>query len=124
MFLFLNLEVEELVIYIEIYIFQLVVVVIDLQFVMFDYVGYLLFKEDVDVFFRYMELMLIFVLVINYMILINVFMLLVYFVYQILNGFVFVLNVGSMFYVMVFFDGQFYFYFMIYLYFFLFCFFG
>lgn len=124
MFLFLNLEVEELVIYIEIYIFQLVVVVIDLQFVMFDYVGYLLFKEDVDVFFRYMELMLIFVLVINYMILINVFMLLVYFVYQIFNGFVFVLNVGSMFYVMVFFDGQFYFYFMIYLYFFLFCFFG
>lgn len=124
MFLFLNLEVEELVIYIEIYIFQLVVVVIDLQFVMFDYVGYLLFKEDVDVFFRYMELMLIFVLVINYMILINVFMLLVYFVYQILNGFVFVLNVGSMFYVMVFFDGQFYFYIMIYLYFFLFCFFG
>lgn len=124
MFLFLNLEVEELVIYIEIYIFQLVVVVIDLQFVMFDYVGYLLFKEDVDVFFRYMELMLIFVLVINYMILINVFMLLVYFVYQIFNGFVFVLNVGSMFYVMVFFDGQFYFNFMIYLYFFLFCFFG
>lgn len=124
MFLFLNLEVEELVIYIEIYIFQLVVVVIDLQFVMFDYVGYLLFKEDVDVFFRYMELMLIFVFVINYMILINVFMLLVYFVYQIFNGFVFVLNVGSMFYVMVFFDGQFYFYFMIYLYFFLFCFFG
>lgn len=124
MFLFLNLEVEELVIYIEIYIFQLVVVVIDLQFVMFDYVGYLLFKEDVDVFFRYMELMLIFVLVINYMILINVFMLLVYFVYQIFNGFVFVLNVGSMFYVMVFFDGQFYFYIMIYLYFFLFCFFG
>lgn len=124
MFLFLNLEVEELVIYIEIYIFQLVVVVIDLQFVMFDYVGYLLFKEDVDVFFRYMELMLIFVLVINYMILINVFMLLVYFVYQIFNGFLFVLNVGSMFYVMVFFDGQFYFYFMIYLYFFLFCFFG
>lgn len=124
MFLFLNLEVEELVIYIEIYIFQLVVVVIDLQFVMFDYVGYLLFKEDVDVFFRYMELMLIFVLVINYMILINVFMLLVYFVYQIFNGFLFVLNVGSMFYVMVFFDGQFYFYIMIYLYFFLFCFFG
>lgn len=124
MFLFLNLEVEELVIYIEIYIFQLVVVVIDLQFVMFDYVGYLLFKEDVDVFFRYMELMLIFVLVINYMILINVFMLLVYFVYQIFNGFLFVLNVGSMFYVIVFFDGQFYFYFMIYLYFFLFCFFG
>lgn len=124
MFLFLNLEVEELVIYIEIYIFQLVVVVIDLQFVMFDYVGYLLFKEDVDVFFRYMELMLIFVLVINYMILINVFMLLVYFVYQIFNGFVFVLNVGSMFYVMVFFDGQFFFYIMIYLYFFLFCFFG
>lgn len=124
MFLFLNLEVEELVIYIEIYIFQLVVVVIDLQFVMFDYVGYLLFKEDVDVFFRYMELMLIFVLVINYMILMNVFMLLVYFVYQIFNGFLFVLNVGSMFYVMVFFDGQFYFYFMIYLYFFLFCFFG
>lgn len=124
MFLFLNLEVEELVIYIEIYIFQLVVVVIDLQFVMFDYVGYLLFKEDVDVFFRYMELMLIFVLVINYMILINVFMLLVYLVYQIFNGFLFVLNVGSMFYVMVFFDGQFYFYFMIYLYFFLFCFFG
>lgn len=124
MFLFLNLEVEELVIYIEIYIFQLVVVVIDLQFVMFDYVGYLLFKEDVDVFFRYMELMLIFVLVINYMILINVFMLLVYFVYQIFNGFLFVLNVGSMFYVMVFFDGQFYFNFMIYLYFFLFCFFG
>lgn len=124
MFLFLNLEVEELVIYIEIYIFQLVVVVIDLQFVMFDYVGYLLFKEDVDVFFRYMELMLIFVLVINYMILINVFMLLVYFVYQIFNGFLFVLNVGSMFYVMVFFDGQFYFYFMIYLYFFFFCFFG
>lgn len=124
MFLFLNLEVEELVIYIEIYIFQLVVVVIDLQFVMFDYVGYLLFKEDVDVFFRYMELMLIFVLVINYIILINVFMLLVYFVYQIFNGFLFVLNVGSMFYVMVFFDGQFYFYFMIYLYFFLFCFFG
>lgn len=124
MFLFLNLEVEELVIYIEIYIFQLVVVVIDLQFVMFDYVGYLLFKEDVDVFFRYMELMLIFVLVINYMILINVFMLLVCFVYQIFNGFLFVLNVGSMFYVMVFFDGQFYFNFMIYLYFFLFCFFG
>lgn len=124
MFLFLNLEVEELVIYIEIYIFQLVVVVIDLQFVMFDYVGYLLFKEDVDVFFRYMELMLIFVLVINYMILMNVFMLLVYFVYQIFNGFLFVLNVGSMFYVMVFFDGQFYFYIMIYLYFFLFCFFG
>lgn len=124
MFLFLNLEVEELVIYIEIYIFQLVVVVIDLQFVMFDYVGYLLFKEDVDVFFRYMELMLIFVFVINYMILINVFMLLVYFVYQIFNGFLFVLNVGSMFYVMVFFDGQFYFNFMIYLYFFLFCFFG